>query len=130
MANKHFVELGQDQVSVARDCVLLKLRSNCWCAAQEIIAPRQPRLENEGGAALPPTAYHPSRMLASTELGVYVKWALLLQEQLEHVQGRLFLQSEWRNHVRGCHRVVVPNDSTQLKSGSCDPAPLHDWPCR
>merc|ERR1719382_1012145 len=83
MANKHFVELGQDQ---------------------EIIAPRQPRLENEGGAALPPTAYHPSTMLASTELGVYVKWALLLQEQLEHVQG------ERRALMQRCLKLEAENE--------------------
>ena len=49
-----------------------------------------PRLQDskDSSAAgnLPPTAYHPSMVLASNEVGVYVKWALLLQEQLDHVQ--------------------------------------------
>jgi len=42
-------------------------------------------------ASLPASAFnHPAMMIASTgavELGVYVKWALLLQEQLEAVQA-------------------------------------------
>merc|ERR1711920_622192 len=63
------------------------------CKSQEAISTlmsRSPRLETNSGSnssTLPPTAYHPSLMLASTELGVYIKWALLLQEQLEHVQA-------------------------------------------
>lgn len=51
---------------------------------------QQPRLESRDVSSsagnLPSSAYHPL-MLASSELGVYVKWALLLQEQLEHVQA-------------------------------------------
>jgi hypothetical protein len=50
-----------------------------------------PRLQDskDSSAAgnLPPTAYHPSMVLASNEVGVYVKWALLLQEQLEILQN-------------------------------------------
>jgi len=77
------------------------------CKSQEAISTimsRSPRLESrESGSSLPPTAYHPSLMLASTELGVYIKWALLLQEHLEHVQG------ERAGLVQQCSRLQADN---------------------
>lgn len=52
---------------------------------------RQPRLETReapGGASQQP--YHPNMFpqapMLGSDMGVYVKWALLLQEQLDHVQ--------------------------------------------
>jgi len=70
-----------------------------------MIAPRQPRLDSDAGSShLPPTAYHPSTMLASTELGVYVKWALLLQEQLEQVQGERVAM------MQRCLKLEAEND--------------------
>ena len=48
----------------------------------------QPRLDERGGGASDFGGEHclPSSMAANTELGVYVKWALLLQEKLEQMQ--------------------------------------------
>ena len=58
---------------------------------------RQPRLESRdgngagGAAGQPPGPYHPHMMaqqpMLGGDVGVYIKWALLLQEQLDHVQG-------------------------------------------
>ena len=54
---------------------------------------RQPRLETRdapGGSN--PQPYHPHMMpqqpgVLGADMGMYIKWALLLQEQLEQVQG-------------------------------------------
>jgi len=73
---------------------------------------RSPRLETRDGssnAILPPSAYHPSVMIASTELGVYVKWALLLQEQLELVRG------EHAVLLQHCERLQVDNQLLRKK---------------
>jgi len=101
------------------------------CKSQEAISTimsRSPRLESrESGSSLPPTAYHPSLMLASTELGVYIKWALLLQEHLEHVQGERAglvqqcsrLQAD--NHM--LRRMLIAEDPTKYAQLSTSEAP-------
>jgi len=48
-------------------------------------------------------------MIASTELGVYVKWALLLQEQLELVRG------EHAVLLQHCERLQVDNQLLRKK---------------
>lgn len=80
---------------------------------------RSPRLETNSGSnssTLPPTAYHPSLMLASTELGVYIKWALLLQEQLEHVQA------ERAGLAQHCSRLQTDNHMLRRMLVAEDPA--------
>lgn len=92
------------------------------CKSQEAISTlmsRSPRLETNSGSnssTLPPTAYHPSLMLASTELGVYIKWALLLQEQLEHVQA------ERAGLAQHCSRLQTDNHQLRRMLVAEDPA--------
>merc|ERR1711920_26942 len=92
------------------------------CKSQEAISTlmsRSPRLETNSGSnssTLPPTAYHPSLMLASTELGVYIKWALLLQEQLEHVQA------ERAGLAQHCSRLQTDNHMLRRMLVAEDPA--------
>lgn len=82
------------------------------CISQDAISTlmsRSPRLESRDGNGsstfFPPTAYHPSLMLASTELGVYIKWALLLQEHLEQVQA------ERAGLAQQCSRLQTDNQA-------------------
>merc|ERR1711920_696352 len=92
------------------------------CKSQEAISTlmsRSPRLETNSGSnssTLLPTAYHPSLMLASTELGVYIKRALLLQEQLEHVQA------ERAGLAQHCSRLQTDNHMLRRMLVAEDPA--------
>lgn len=108
------------------------------CRSQDAISTlmsRSPRLESRDGTGsstfFPPTAYHPSLMLASTELSVYIKWALLLQEHLEQVQA------ERAGLAQQCGRLQTDNQMLREMLFAEDPikyakicesdVPLKDW---